>query len=372
MSKPEFDTLSDTELKNVPADEFVSALREMPRDAIDRLSKRPTLTDAQSGALSAFLAMSPLMGGDSQDQPYDADDKYIPLKNRLTAWWNGTSRSDDLEVTTGSDYGLESDELESDSDPNSVWSDSSIEIAEAVWGEGFIEPGGAALARKVIAPASPDSTKTVLDLTAGMGGTACTFAREANLWMEAYESDPALTRRAREIARTYMLSKRVPVQQVDYATLDLKQKRYDLIYSRDRLYTTPHKRRLLQQVAGALKPGGQFLVTDYVRRTESGFTEPFDKWIDSEPQVIYPWTDSQYVDELRKAGLKLRTSHDFSEKVLKQIHAGWLRMMRSLDSEEINRNFVTRLVQEGEVWLARAKALESGDVQVIRIVAVAS
>ena len=365
MSTPEFDTLSDAELKDVPAEEFVTAIRDLPRDALERLSERPTLTDAQSGALSAFLSMSPLMQSDSQDSaehhsqaPHAADDQYIPLKNRLTAWWNGTSRSDNYSGTSGADYGLESDDLDlgSNADSNSIWSDSAIEISEAVWGEGFIEPGGAALARKIIAPASPDSTKTVLDLTAGMGGTACTFAREDNLWMEAYEADPALTHRAREIARTYMLSKRVPIQQVDYATVDLKSKRYDLIYSRDRLYTTPHKRRLIQQVAGALKPGGQFLLTDYVRRKESGFTEPFDKWIDAEPQVVYPWTDAQYVEELRRAGLKLRTSHDFSEKVLKQIHAGWLRMMRSLDTDDVDRSFVSRLVHEGEIWLARGES----------------
>lgn len=378
MSTHEIETLSDAELKSVPTEEFVSALRDMPRDAIERLNQRTTLTEVQSGALSAFLSMAPLIQTDSrtaaEGNAQAADDKYIPLRNRLTSWWNGTSNSESHEVSPGTEYGLESDipETESSEIAAGNWSATSIDIAETVWSEGFIEPGGAALARKIIAPANPESTKTVLDLSAGLGGSAFTYARDSNLWMEGYESDPVLARKAQEIARVYMMTKRVPIKLVDYATVDLKLKHYDLIYSRDRLFTTPHKRRLIQQVAGALKPGGQFLLTDYVRRAESGFTEPFNNWLDSERSVIYPWTDTQYVDELRRAGLKMKTSHDFSEKIKKQIHSGWLRMMRSLDSTHVDRNYVDQLVKEGEIWLARVKALESGDVQVIRIIAIAN
>ncbi len=377
MSTLDLTRLSDTELSKLPTDEFVSALRELPREAVEDLRGRDSLTDAQSGAVSAFLSMAPLRpqveGAQAGlENKYRAviEDKYIPLKNRLTAWWHGTTENDLMSPPTGAAFGIESDDNEDDDDPSDGWGPASIAIAEKLWGEGFIEPGSTQFARKLIAPANPDSTKTMLDLTTGLGGTAFMLARENNVWMEAYEPDLVLAEKAREIAQSYMLAKRVPIKHADFATLSLPGKRYDLIYSRERLYTSSHKHRLIQQIASALKPGGQLLITDYVRNDQAGFTQAFNSWVDAEPHVVFPWTASQYTEEIRKAGLKLRTSHDFSERIVEQIHTGWHRMVRSLDSNEVSRKYVNNLLREGEIWLARAKALQSGDVQVIRFIAV--
>ncbi len=376
MSTLDLTRLSDTELNQLPTDEFVSALRRLPRDAVEDLRVRDSLTDAQSGAVSAFLSMAPLT-----PQPDDAlaglekkyraafEDKYVPLKNRLIAWWHGTTEVDLMKPPSGAAFGIESD-IDDEDDSGDGWAASRIDISEKLWGEGFIEPGNTQFARKVMAPVIPDSTKTVMDLTTGLGGTAFMLARENNVWMEAFEPDMNLAEKAREIAQSYMLAKRVPIKHADFATLSLPSKRYDLIYSRERLYTSSHKHRLIQQAAAALKPGGQILITDYVRNDQSGFTQSFNSWVDAEPNVVFPWTSSQYTDEIRKAGLKLRTSHDFSERMVESIHTGWHRMVRSLDSNAVSRKYVDNLLREGEVWLARAKALQSGDVQVTRFIAV--
>lgn len=376
MSALDLNRLSDSELSKLPTDEFVSALRELPRDAVEDLRSRDSLTDAQSGAVSAFLSMAPLhpqsedaLAGLESKYRAAFEDKYVPLKNRLIAWWHGTTERDLMAPPTGAAFGIESDDKD-ENESGDGWLASSVDIAEKLWGEGFIEPGSTQFARKVLAPAIPDSTKTVLDLTTGLGGTAFMLARENNVWMEAFEPDLTLAEKAREIAQSYMLSKRVPIKHADFATLSLPSKRYDLIYSRERLYTSSHKHRLLQQAAGALKPGGQLLITDYVRNDQSGFTQAFNSWVDAEPNVVFPWTTSQYTDEVRKAGLKLRSSHDFSDRVVEQIHTGWHRMVRSLDSNEVSRKYVDNLLREGEIWLARAKALQSGDVQVTRFIAV--
>ena len=156
--------------------------------------------------------------------------------------------------------------------PPDGWGPSSLAIAEKLWGEGFIEPGSMQLARRIIASANPDSMKTVLDLTTGLGGTAFMLARESSVWMEAYEPNLVLAEKAREIAQSYMLGKRVPIRYADSGTLSLPGKRYDLIYSRERLYTTAHKHRLIQQSAGTLKPGGRLLITGYVRHDQADFT----------------------------------------------------------------------------------------------------
>ena len=177
--------------------------------------------------------------------------------------------------------------------PPDGWGPSSLAIAEKLWGEGFIEPGSTQLARRIIAPANPDSMKTVLDLTTGLGGNAFMLARESSVWMEAYEPNLVLAEKAREIAQSYMLGKRVPIRYADSGILSLTGKRYDLIYSRERLYTTAHKHGLIQQYAGTLKPGGLLLITDYVRHDQADFTPAFNSWANAEPDIIFPWTASQ-------------------------------------------------------------------------------
>jgi cyclopropane fatty-acyl-phospholipid synthase-like methyltransferase len=292
---------------------------------------------------------------------------YVPLKHRLSGWWNGTF-SDVKPPGTG-DRRLRIDvDANEDGEPKS-WSPTRLKIAQDVFGDGFIEPGGAPFARKLLAPADADPSKTILDLSVGLGGTAIAIAREHEVWMEALEPESRLVDRTREFVRSNMLSRRINIKPVDYATFSPKNEKYDVIYSRDRLFTTAHKPRIISQVGSALKKNGKLLIIDYMVASHDNAAPEYQNWIAAEPERAVPWTEARYLEAFSGAGLKLRASQDFSPQYVEQIESGWHKMLRDLEANEIDRAYVNALIREGELWLARSRALEAGVVKVIRLLA---
>ncbi len=393
MTVVDFENMSDNELRDVSTDVFVATLKSLPHEAIEQLHTTRALTDAQSGVIAAFLSMAPLMTAPSDEAPAEvviddsivseadtdpavssdlqqpesvrAADNYRPLKTRMLAWWHGTEP--DLSTVSAEENDLQIDDPGGDADSNGTWSPTKMKAAQAVWGESFIDPGSAALVRKIMGPVAADPAHTILDLTAGLGGTAFHLAKELNLWMEALEPERELLDKARDLAKSFMLTRRVPLQIVDFSTFRLAATKYDIIYSRERLFAYPQKGRVIKQAAMGLKPNGQILITDYMIRDPNCETDAYNAWLAAEPHKVYPWTSDQYIGELRKAGINIRATHDLSEKILEQIHTGWHKFVKSLDSSKVDRRFVSQVIQEGELWLARAKALQSGEVQVLRI-----
>ncbi len=393
MTVADFEKLSDSELRDVSTDVFIATLKSLPQDAIEQLHKTRQLTDAQTGVITAFLSMAPLMPiSDDVVPPEDLVEDTIvtqidtiptevpassalepartseydrPLKTRMLAWWHGTEP--DLVPASADASDLQIDDPSNVEDPDVSWTLVKMKAAQAVWGESFIEPGAAALVRKIMGPVGANPAHTILDLTAGLGGTAFHLAKELNLWMEALEPEHELLDKARDLAKSFMLTRRVPLQVVDFSTFRLAAAKYDIIYSRERLFAYPQKARVMKQAAMGLKPNGQILITDYMIKDPNCESDRFKTWAASEPHKIHPWTSEQYIDELRKSGIDIRATHDLSEKILEQIHAGWNKFVKSIDRSKVDRRFINQVVHEGEIWLARAKALQSGDVQVLRI-----
>ncbi len=389
MSAVELKNLTDEELKAISPDVFVTGLMGLPRDEIESMSRSRSLTEAQSGAIAAFLSVPNLMApaeppkaapapGKAEPAPAAAKetkkappqqaanelhDDYIPLKTRLVSWWHGTNVSPESDPVKVTDI-VKEQELD---DPDVFWNASRLKAAQSVWGEAFLEPGGAALARKVLSSVGADPSHTILDLSCGLGGTAFTLAKESELWMEAFEPDSELVKRARDFANRYMLTRRVKLQNVDYSEFRLAPSRYDIIYSRERMFQYPQKGRIIKQAAFGLKTRGQFLISDYMPTTEDSEAESIRLWEESEPQKVYPWTKDRYAGEIDKSGMRVRATHDLTDVVLENIHSGWHKMVRSIESDKIDRRFVTHIIREGEVWLGRARAMEAGDLKVLRM-----
>jgi cyclopropane fatty-acyl-phospholipid synthase-like methyltransferase len=294
-------------------------------------------------------------------------DLYVPLKHRLSGWWNGTFS--DVKPPGAGDRRLKIDVDTSEDGEPRIWSPTRLKIVQDVFGDGFIEPGGVSFARKLLAPADADPSKTILDLSIGLGGTAVAIVREHEVWMEALDPESRLVDRAREFVRSNMLSRRINIKPVDYATFSPKSEKYDVMYSRDRLFTTPHKSRIISQIGTALKKNGKFLVIDYMVASHDNAAPEYQNWIAAEPERAVPWTEARYLEAFTGAGLKLRASQDFSPQYIEQIESGWHKMLRDLEANEIDRAYVNALIREGELWLARSRALEAGVVKVIRLLA---
>lgn len=247
------------------------------------------------------------------------------------------------------------------------WSEARAALAEAIWGDGFINPGTGKFLRKCMSSARVNKKKTVLEIGPGLGGTAIMLAREWGIWVDGMEPNPSLVQKARQVVARTPVGSQIDIQEADFANLEIPAEKYHVIYSRERLFASRFKREVIEQVANGLKPGGQFFLMDYVV-TPGRMKDPeVHDWMTSELDDIHPWELNTYLSTLEESGFEVPKPDDFSEAMANEINSAWNRMLLRLEAGVIDRDLVNLIVVEGSIWQKRVKALRSGGIQLLRI-----
>ena len=300
-------------------------------------------------------------------------DSYVPMRDRFKAWWTG----EDVQLVpqnigpgvTRKDMAIaiDGDDTSVDEDSDNLWCSARLEVIQNIWGEGFIEPGGAKITKNLLGWLGLNSRQSVLDLTAALGGTARSVASAHGLWMDALEPIPALASEGRRLSVSVGLGRQVPISSVDLETHSFSKARYDAIYSRERLFTVRNKARLLTGCAEALKETGQILITDYMRSADVGGAELAANWGRHEKEMPSTWTMKAYLDCLRELDLRIHIEQDISEEMVEHIYSAWRKIPNMIAEGKFSHRQISYLVREGEIWLDRLSAIESGQLIVGRI-----
>jgi SAM-dependent methyltransferase len=324
-------------------------------------------TAFEADDLGVDTAPAPVEGQPNSRRRRRLRDSIVPnesFQKKLRAWWHGdiiASPRAPVKAAAIDESYIEAPE---------EWSKRRLDVVQALWGETFIEPGGASSTRKLFSPAMPNSKNSVLDIAAGLGGTALTLAQTQNLWMAAIESHPNLAAGARKNAQLCGLSNQVPVMRADDPTALIDSQKYDLIYARDRLFAVEDKLELLSSAAAGLKSGGHLFITDYVlKNAEAADSAAVDGWRRHEPETPHAWTLAGYVKELEELGLTVWARHDLTSSYLGDTYAGWKRVIDELEDDTFDRANGDALITEGEIWAGRTRAFEAGDLRYCRIIA---
>jgi phosphoethanolamine N-methyltransferase len=144
-----------------------------------------------------------------------------------------------------------------------------IALLEAVWGEGFLSPGGAAEVARVLE--GHDLTgKSVLDIGCGAGGIDLALVENhgAGYVTGIDVEDPVLSR-ARDLVEAKGLSARIGLCKVAPGPLPFPPASFDVVFSKDSIVHIPDKAALMAEVARVLRPGGWFLASDWLIGTET-------------------------------------------------------------------------------------------------------
>lgn len=299
----------------------------------------------------------PIFASDPSDHP-------VSLKARLIAWWNGD------EIDTGTAKKAQSRRNDHVNNWNSAdeapLSAMRLAAIEAVWGDGFLVPGGKRFARKMLAILAPTSKMSVLDLTADLGGTARAIAEQYNLWMDAFDPIGQLATEGHRRSVAAGLGKRVPIRPIDIEEFELRSRRYNAIYSRERLFTVANKDRVLDQMVVGLKARGQILITDFMVAPDAASIDA-TATLGRNGEPPHLWSMRQYRSALERRGFKILLAQDITREYVELIHAAWSNVPGIIRRENIDRRHVDLIVEEGEMWLERSRALENGDLIVGRI-----
>lgn len=143
--------------------------------------------------------------------------------------------------------------------------DDFIERLHAVWGEGFLSPGGAEEVREIVRGVSLFG-KTVLDIGFGTAGPAIVLARDLGASrVVGVDVEVLLHQRATAMVAREGLAGQVDLQLVEPGPLPFRDDSFDVVFSKDSIIHIPDKAALFAEVWRVLKPGGTFAASDWLR-----------------------------------------------------------------------------------------------------------
>jgi len=253
--------------------------------------------------------------------------------------------------------------------PPYTWDTKRLQAIECIWGDCFMEPGGEDFAAEFLGLKGFNKDAKVLDLTTGLGGTALTAIERKDLWVEAMEPVESLFDSVLKLNKDEHRVRKFKHHNADLRYLELPKERYDLVYTRERLFTVHNKAEVLKEVVESLKPGGTLVISDYMAVDVEGRARLLGPWSAMEPARPSLWTLAQYQKAFEDLGLTIEHELDFTKKYLELVLKGWHRAKRKVAKNKSDREFTDYLLREGDIWLARVNALNSGALCVRRICA---
>jgi hypothetical protein len=158
-----------------------------------------------------------------------------------------------------------------------------------------------------------------------------------------------------------------PVTCADPMTMAFSEKTYSAIFVRETLFTLPNRKKLLARVVPALRPLGSIVLTDFMLSDRETNHAAMKAWREAEQMPAHPYTVEEYSELLDANHFAVKGCDDLSAEYIGFIQQGWKNLHTYLQKAKLSPETATMLMDEGRVWLARCKALESGHLRLISI-----
>lgn len=394
-------TVGTAELEGMSTQVFAGCLDTMSGDAIERFKRMRKLSANHRSALEKYLVEHPEKrpGGESYAAAAPAKaakpapavkpaktkapikavtsgkakrpSPFLVLKRLLRAWWVGVAEKD-LDA-----YDKNSGKTASNAVPAApaakaapavvskpaMMEISRAEMLQMLWGEGFSLPGGEAFTEKLLNGVSVPEGYPCLDITAGLGGGTSVAANLHKTIVEGIEADPHLA----EAAKTRAANEHAPIVCGDPTIQSFADKTYGAIFARETLFTVPDRKKLLANLVPSLRPLGTIVLTDFMLTDRKTGSPEMKAWRETEPVRALPYTIEEYTELLDLNKFSVRGCDDLSTEYIDFIQAGWKRLHACLQTAKFSPETAAMLMAEGDVWLARCRALESGQLRLISI-----
>ncbi len=144
------------------------------------------------------------------------------------------------------------------------YDDTAIRFLEALWGEGYLSPGGPEEVDRILEGLSLEGL-AVLDVGCGTGGiTLHLVERHGAAHATGFDVEEPVIDQARRDAEARGLSDRASFVQARPGRLPFLDDSFDLVFSKDALLHVPDKDALFADIHRVLKPGGIFAASDWL------------------------------------------------------------------------------------------------------------
>jgi phosphoethanolamine N-methyltransferase len=177
-----------------------------------------------------------------------------------------------------------------------------IAMLEAIWGDGFLSPGGPDEVARVIGSHDLRGA-SVLDIGCGAGGidVALVATHGAGYVTGIDVEDPVITH-ARALVARHGLSTRIGLCKVAPGPLPFPPGTFDVVFSKDSIVHITDKHSLMAEVFRVLKPGGRFLASDWLIGHDGPPSPQMAAYIAAEGLDFGMASPARYMDAMTAAG----------------------------------------------------------------------
>jgi SAM-dependent methyltransferase len=257
--------------------------------------------------------------------------------------------------------------------PETLWHSGRLAVTDALWGEGYLIPGGEIELLRLAKPLGLSAAANLLLLGAGAGGAACSLVTALGVWVNGFEAEPELVAAAWQRVAGSNLGKRARIDFWNPADPSFARHYYHHALALEPLMGHLPE-AVLAAIAAALKPGGQLMMTELVADAPLSPNDALvAQWARLErrdPQTVP--TEIAITRVLGRQGYDVRIVEDVSQRFMHQGIMGWRRMVRAMQDAKPSRQHAKLVVHEAEVWLVRLRLFREGRLRLVRWHAIGS
>lgn len=303
-----------------------------------------------------------------QIAPMMAPSARLPWRMRFHAWWNGyeltirpkgsdAAGGDAPEAASAADVGdageAGSPVLQDETLTSETWPPERLDVAQWIWGEGFVSPGSAIHILDLVKSLDLKDSWELLFLGAGLGGPVKFLIESSGVRAKIWEPNPELAAAVGEDIKLY-----------DPDKPGTDSKPFDYIFAKEAFFAIANKERLFDALVERLSKRGQMLFTDYVLSGQGLEDAEIAAWLKSEPVGRHPVTLDDHVKAVEARNLKVRGTRDITDTHRQLIQRGFEYLSERLAREKPDPRYMPLLRQELGLWTHRVQAMDAGVLKV--------
>jgi SAM-dependent methyltransferase len=260
-----------------------------------------------------------------------------------------------------------------DKPPESPWHKGRLAVTDALWGDGYILPGGEIELLRLAKPLGLSAAASLLLLGAGAGGAACSLVTALGVWVNGFEADPDLVAAATHYVAASNMGKRARIDAWNPANPSFARHYYHHALALEPLMGHLPE-AIVAAISAALKPGGQLMMTERVAdaplNPNDALVAQWSRLERRDPHALP--TEIAITRVLGRQGYDVRIVEDVSQRLMHQGIMGWRRMVRAMQDAKPSRQQAKIVVHEAEVWLVRLRLFREGRLRLVRWHAIGS
>ncbi|MGH6954800.1 MAG: methyltransferase domain-containing protein [Alphaproteobacteria bacterium] len=315
------------------------------------------------------------------------------IRERLRAWWDGEEIGAPVETVDGDENGSPHGASKSATPPrddgakakgsakepnpaertieaayDSAWPELRVRVAQRLWGQGFVTPGGPERVLYLAKPLGLNETKHLLDFGCALGGPARALAKEFGIWVTGYESSKPLAQVGAELSTMTGMAKKVRINHLARESdFPKKDAQFDFAFSNEALHLVKNKQQLLERIVKLLKHEGEILFVDYLLDDRDAKSQALEDWLKGEPVTPHPWCWQDYAAAFAGLQVDIRINEDITDDYCRLVRQGWTTFRREFEKQNHDSSLSRAVIAESDLWVRRLAALSSGGLRVFRI-----